>query len=65
MSGKAFTTTTGQINMDYSEPLTRLEKLPSLISESFRKGQNEQAYQYLEEAREWILELQAWIRRQP
>lgn len=50
---------------DYAEPLTRLEKLPSLISESFRKGQNEQAYQYLEEARELILELQAWIRSQP
>lgn len=59
--GKAFTT--GQIDMDYSEPLTRLEKLPSLISDCFRKGDNDAAYQYLEEVKERVSELQAGIRR--
>lgn len=54
----------GQIGMvmDYSEPLTRLERLPSLISECFRNGDKESAYQYLEETRERLTELQAWIR---
>ena len=50
--------------MDYSEPLTRLEKLPSLISDCFRRGDKESAYQYLEEVKERVGELQAWVRRQ-
>jgi len=50
--------------MDYSEPLTRLEKLPSLISDCFRHGDKEGAYQYLEEVKERALELQAFVRMQ-
>lgn len=48
--------------MDYSEPLTRLEKLPSLISDCFRRGDKESAYLYLEEVKERVSELQGWIR---
>lgn len=48
--------------MDYSEPLTRLEKLPSLISECFRRGDKESAYLYLEEVKERVSELQGHIR---
>jgi uncharacterized membrane-anchored protein len=46
----------------YSEPLTRLERLPGLIGECFRRGDKEAAYQYLEEVKERVSELQAQIR---
>ena len=50
--------------MDYSEPLTRLEKLPRLISDCLRVGDKEKAYEYLEAVKYQVFEIQTALRMQ-
>ena len=50
--------------MDYAEPLTRLEKLPSLISDCLRRGDKEGAHKHLDELKYRALEIQAAVRMQ-